>query len=98
MSHPMTPSKQRPLARIGVRVSERGGRALGGKAGRRAYTDDDQRDKGAAIAHEFGLDVEQFFEEIDTSGTLPLAQRPHLEDALQAMERGEIHAIVFPYR
>lgn len=88
----------RPLARVGVRVSERSGRALGGKSGRRAYTDDDQRAKGATIADEFGLDVEGYFEEIDTSGTLPLAQRPQLEAALQAMERGEIQAIVFPYR
>ena len=88
----------KPLAAVGIRVSEVAGRALGGRSGRRTYTDDDQSEKGLAMCADFKLEPAFEFEEMDTSGTLPLERRPKLLDALERMERGEIKAIVFPYR
>src|SRR5262245_2823287 len=84
-----------PPAAIGIRISELAGR---GRNGKRLYSDDDQAAKGAAMCADFGLSVGYQFEEFDTSGTLPLIERPKLLDAVERVERGEIKAIVFPYR
>lgn len=84
-----------PLAAGGIRISELAGR---GRNGKRLHSDVDQRDKVASICDEFKLELDYVFEELDTSGTLPLAQRPKLLAALERMEHGDLKAIVFPYR
>lgn len=97
----MTTAKKRPLAAGGIRISELAGRGKedkNGKVGKRLHSDEDQRDKLGALCNDFGLDLDYVFEELDTSGTLPLIKRPKLLDALERMERGDIKAIVFPYR
>ncbi len=86
---------KRPLAAGGIRISELAGR---GRNGKRLHSDTDQRGKLDRDCDEFGLDLDYVFEELDTSGTLPLVKRPKLLDALERMEHGEIKAIVFPYR
>jgi hypothetical protein len=92
----MTPkTKARPLAAGGIRISELAGR---GKNGKRLHSDTDQAAKLQALCQDFGLELDYTFEEFDTSGRLPLHKRPKLLDALERMERGELKAIVFPYR
>jgi hypothetical protein len=88
-------SANRPLAAGGIRISELNGR---GKNGKRLHSDDDQRDKLVTGCQEYGLDLDYIFEELDTSGTLPLAKRPKLLNAIERVERGDLKAIVFPYR
>lgn len=83
------------LAAIGRRISEMDGR---GKKGKRLHSDDDQLAKGLALCDQFRLKHDTTFDEFDTSGTLPLVQRPKLLAQIERMERGEIKAIVFPYR
>jgi hypothetical protein len=91
----MTAKAKHPLAAGGIRISELAGR---GKNGKRLHSDDDQRDKLVTSCQEYGLDLDYIFEELDTSGTLPLAKRPKLLNAIERVERGELKAIVFPYR
>jgi Recombinase zinc beta ribbon domain/Resolvase, N terminal domain/Recombinase len=91
-----TTKTNRPLAAVGIRISELGKR--GKQDGPRLHSDVTQEDKARELCESFGLDVAYTFEELDTSGTLPLAGRPKLLDAVERMERGDIQAIVFPYR
>jgi hypothetical protein len=80
----------------GIRISELAGR--GKEGGKRLRSDDDQLGKLKADCDRLGFALDYHFEEMDTSGALPLAQRPKLMDAIERVERGEINAIVFPYR
>jgi hypothetical protein len=91
----MTAKAKHPLAAGGIRISELAGR---GKNGKRLHSDEDQRTKLGSICREYKLDLDYVFEELDTSGTLPLTKRPKLMDAIERVERGELKAIVFPYR
>jgi hypothetical protein len=91
----MTTKTRRPLAAGGIRISELAGR---GRNGKRLHSDTDQAAKLDALCEEFGLELAYTFEEFDTSGTLALSKRPKLLDALERMERGELKAVVFPYR
>jgi hypothetical protein len=84
-----------PRAAGGIRISELAGR---GKNGTRLRSDDDQLGKLKTECDRLGFKLDYHFEEMDTSGTLPLAERPKLLDAVERVERGEIQAIVFPYR
>jgi hypothetical protein len=91
----MTTKTRRPLAAGGIRISELAGR---GRNGKRLRSDTDQAAKLDALCERYGLKLDYTFEEFDTSGTLPLAKRPKLLDAIEKMEHGELQAIVFPYR
>jgi DNA invertase Pin-like site-specific DNA recombinase len=93
-------TKTKPLAAGGIRISELNGRGKEDKHGKtkRLHSDDDQRDKLDKIAKEYKLDLDYVFEEMDTSGTLALEQRPKLLAAVERVERGELKAIIFPYR
>jgi DNA invertase Pin-like site-specific DNA recombinase len=91
----MTTKTRRPLAAGGIRISELAGR---GRNGKRLRSDADQATKIDALCEDFGLELSYTFEEYDTSGTLPLRKRPKLLDAIERMERGELQAIIFPYR
>jgi hypothetical protein len=91
----MTTKTPRPLAAGGIRISELAGR---GKNGKHLYSDTDQAKKIRELSDRFGVELAYTFEEMDTSGTLPLSKRPKLLDALEKMERGKLKAIIFPYR
>lgn len=88
--------KRRPRAAGGVRISEVGGRGRNG--GPRLRSDADQQRRLEDDCERLGLELAWTFEELDTSGRLPLSKRPKLLAAVEAVERGEIQAIIFPFR
>ena len=76
-----------------VRVSR-----VGGRSGERFLSPEIQRERIEAECANRGLEVIDILDEMDTSGGKSLAKRPELTEALSAVEKGNVHAIVFAYR
>ena len=75
-----------------VRVSN-----VGGRSGERFASPTEQRERIEAECERVGFELVDTLEEMDVSGGAPLAKRPGLRLAVEAIEAGEAGAIVVSY-
>jgi DNA invertase Pin-like site-specific DNA recombinase len=70
---------------------------VGGRSGERFASPTEQRERIEAECERVGLELVDTLEEMDVSGGAPLAKRPGLRLAVEAIEAGEAGAIVVSY-